>query len=230
MARKFVTLNQFFSYLKYSKLMKHNPCDDFEDHEKIKIPDKEAEFYSNAELDLMLDNISGPYKDRDMLMIEILRNVGLRIDELVKLDREAQFTNKLKVHRKGGKIQYLDISKYMITRLNDYIKKYPGVVDGPLFISRNHRRIHDDTVRKMIKKLALKLGFKVHNIHGMRHTFASNMLNDTGNIKEVQHYLGHECVQTTERYMHIIPEHVEKVINKRNDEQFEKYQQRMSKT
>lgn len=154
---------------------------------------------------------------RDRAILELLFSTGLRIGELVNLDRDhidlerGEFT----VRGKGGKLRLVfmspdatsSIKNYMMTRDDNWKPLFINMrrsKDGKDFYTGEHKRLTAYSIQEMVRKTALKAGIiKKVTPHTIRHSFATNLLMNGADIRSVQELLGHASITTTQIYTHI---------------------------
>jgi integrase/recombinase XerD len=181
------------------------------DCHKITMPKVEQpriKYLSEADIDKLLLAPSGIYAVRDKAIIKLLYASGLRVSELIALDKEdVNFTDRtiLVNHGKGGKHRIVmfdtDAGKLLQTMI--YKRTRKGRTDkGPaLFTNRYGSRLSVRSVQKMIKKAGLDAGISQPvTPHILRHSFAANRLIKGMNIKAIQQLLGHSSLATTQIY------------------------------
>ena len=155
---------------------------------------------------------------RDRAMLELFYSSGLRLSELVGLDkhdldlRDALVT----VHGKGSKTRTVPVGRYALKALTQWLQCRDEVVsEGPaVFISQRGQRISPRTVQQRLKKYSLQqgLGQSIHP-HMLRHSFASHLLESSGDLRAVQELLGHANISTTQVYTHLDFQHLAKVYD-----------------
>ena len=154
--------------------------------------------------------IHGKYQYRDTAILYVLLGTGIRISELVGLniDDINPTMQTLVVTRKGGNTDYVYYNDEVAGALFDYISlerdSYRPDEDSEkaLFLSRQHSRINVRSVENLVKKYAnaaLGAGNKI-SPHKMRSTFATNAVNETGDIWAVSQAMGHSSINTTAKY------------------------------
>jgi len=151
---------------------------------------------------------------RDRTILEVLFSTGLRISELIALNRNQLSTERdeLSVRGKGGKIRVVFLS----TNARDWIKKYlekRDDVEKALFIPHGKKlKIADDKearlsprqVQRLVKQYAVKAGItKNISPHTIRHSFATDLLFNGADLRSVQALLGHASINTTQVYTHV---------------------------
>lgn len=152
---------------------------------------------------------------RNKTMIKLLLNTGLRLSEMTNLKWKDinLMTGQLKVVQgKGAKDRILYIGEDMIEDLQEWKERQFeewGATEY-VFTTRNLKQLDGKAVRKMIKTYTTKAGITKHvTTHTLRHTFASDLLRETKNIRIVQKALGHADIGTTQIYTHIVDDELE---------------------
>lgn len=205
-ARKVATLRSFFNYLcNKVHLLPDNPIKDI-DSPKIK---KTLPRYLTLEESIrLLESVDGPNRERDLCILTFFLNCGLRISELIGLNRSDIQDDALRVLGKGNKVRIVYLNQACKDTLAQYLKVRPvigGKDQDALFVSRNHQRISRATVHTLVKKHLRDAGLDstMYSSHKLRHTAATLMLQNGVDVKAVQEVLGHEHLNTTEIYTHI---------------------------
>ena len=157
---------------------------------------------------------------RDRAMLELFYSCGLRLSELVGLDlKDLDLRDAMvEVTGKGGKGRRLPVGRYAIDALNAWLARRrelasPG--EKALFVSRLGRRISRRSVAARLDEWVRRrgLGGKVHP-HMLRHSFASHLLESSGDLRAVQELLGHSDISTTQVYTHLDFQHLAKVYDR----------------
>ncbi len=153
---------------------------------------------------------------RDRAMLELFYSSGLRLSELVglrwlDLDLEA---GEVRVLGKGSKTRIVPVGRHAVTALRALGETGQKTPESPVFRGRGGAPISPRTVQARLKQLALAQGFakRVHP-HLLRHTFASHMLESSGDLRAVQELLGHADIATTQIYTHLDFQHLAKVYD-----------------
>ncbi len=156
-----------------------------------------------------------PYEQRDFAVAEILYGSGLRISELVGLNIEAIDTanTNVTVQGKGGKQRLLPLGSRSLQRLQEWmqIRKDWLIQAGdnaaisephaPLFINHRGARITVRSLQRQLKQLAIRHGLSSNLYpHRLRHSFATHMLESSGDLRAIQELLGHANLSTTQIY------------------------------
>jgi integrase/recombinase XerC len=163
---------------------------------------------------------------RDQCMIELLYGCGLRVAELVGLDlapsgaargwidREAA---EAQVLGKGGKRRGVPVGGPALAALADWLAQRPAYADAgepALFVNRHGRRLSASQVRTRLRERALQAGLPTHvHPHMLRHSYASHLLQSSGDLRAVQELLGHANIATTQVYTKLDFGHLSKVYD-----------------
>jgi site-specific recombinase XerD len=172
---------------------------------------------------------------RDRAIIELLFSSGLRVSELVGLDRDHINLKRREfmVRGKGQKDRPIFISPEAADWIGKYLEKRQDNAK-PLFIrfsgtkkvdnTGNFQRLTARSIQRMVARYALLAGITKHvSPHTLRHSFATDLLMNGADLRSVQVMLGHSNIATTQIYTHVTDPHLKKV-----HEQF--HNRRMSKT
>lgn len=160
-----------------------------------------------------------PRQKRDKAMLELLYGSGLRLAELVgvnraDLDLETGFVTVL---GKGRKSRQVPLGRHCIAAIEAWLAVHPGAHEPgttPLFTGQGARRISPRTVQTRLKKLAAtQLGSTDLHPHMLRHSFASHLLESSGDLRAVQELLGHSDLGTTQIYTHLDFQHLARVYD-----------------
>ncbi|WP_422802992.1 tyrosine-type recombinase/integrase [Streptococcus sp. FT1-106] len=181
-----------------------------------KIPD----ILSLDEQERLLDQFNLRYitSQRNQTMIQLLLNTGLRLAELTNLKWNDidLMTGQLKVvEGKGLKDRILWLNEETLSMLGKWKQRQfkEWGKSHLVFTTRTLRPLDGKAVRSMIKTYSDKAGIKKHiTTHSLRHTFASDLLRDTKNIRIVQKALGHADISSTQIYTHIVDEELEEAL------------------
>ncbi len=204
------TLRHFYTYLVINKITSKN------EFKLIKNPKKDKKlpnFLQSDELDKIFSVIdtSTPLGLRNRLIIELLYATGLRVSEITSLKvNDIDLNNhEIKVYGKGGKERIVLFGDYALYYLKEYLsssrvellnnKKSPY-----LLINHNGEELTSRGVEYIIDEIVKECALKHHiSPHVLRHTFATDMLNNGADLKSVQELLGHSSLSTTQIYTHI---------------------------
>ena len=215
-SRKLSAIKGLFKFLTIKRgYFEENPAANIESPKHKKSLPK---FLSLAESKLLLDTVRNDTQSktrlRDLCIITLFLNCGMRLNELVgislsDIDRELAY---VRVLGKGSKERIIYLNDACKTVLSDYllnyrlIEKSRNLSDKALFLSNRDKRISDKMVQSMVYKyLDLSgLGSKHYSVHKLRHT-AATLMYQTGNvdIRVLKDILGHEQLNTTQIYTHV---------------------------
>jgi len=219
-----IALRGFLNYLSKRDIKSLSP-------EKIELPKiarKQVTFLYYDEIERLLDQIDINDKVglRDRAIIELLFSSGLRVSELVNLNRDHVNTvrREFMVRGKGQKDRPIFISQSASQQVENYLQSRNDNLP-PLFInySRNnsanttgdYKRISARSIQRIINKYARLAGITKHvSPHTMRHSFATDLLMNGADIRSVQSMLGHSSISTTQIYTHVTDEHLREVYEK----------------
>jgi integrase/recombinase XerC len=153
---------------------------------------------------------------RDRAMLELFYSSGLRLSELVNLrwiDLDLD-GGEVRVLGKGGKTRVVPVGRPAISALRTLGTAEGMQPDSAIFRGRGGAPINPRTVQLRMNKLALQQGLPKHvHPHLLRHTFASHMLESSGDLRAVQELLGHADIATTQIYTHLDFQHLAKVYD-----------------
>lgn len=168
-----------------------------------------------------LMNISGDddLAVRDRAILELFYSSGLRLSELVGLNIDAVDLRDamVRVTGKGSKARLVPVGRFACAALQVWLSRRAGYVDGTqpaLFVTRAGRRLSVRSVQERLRGWALRQGLGVHvHPHMLRHSFASHLLESSGDLRAVQELLGHADIATTQVYTHLDFQHLAKVYD-----------------
>ena len=188
--------------------------------EKIDLPkisERQVKFLTGDMVDRLLNSptLSTIQGKRDKAILEVLFSTGLRVSELVKLDRDKIDLDRREfgIVGKGGRARVVFLS----TRAAEWIQKYLGERPDhykPLFIRHKGKmdpttpdekmRLTPRSVQRMIKKYSRKIKLPISATpHVLRHSFATDLLMAGADLRSVQEMLGHKNISTTQIYTHV---------------------------
>lgn len=193
--------------------------------ELAKVARKQVSFLSAEEVERLLVNIdvSSVTGARDRAICELLFSSGLRVSELVGLDKEHVNLDRREfmVRGKGQKDRPIFISAEAANWIKNYLAQREDNLN-PLFISYsgkhspsmsgNYKRLTARSIQRIVSKAARMAGITKHvSPHSLRHSFATDLLMNGADIRSVQAMLGHSNIATTQIYTHITDPHLKAV-------------------
>ena len=156
---------------------------------------------------------------RDRAILELLYSSGLRLSELTGLALDdVNFRDAtIRVIGKGAKARVVPVGRYALEALKAWLEKRGRLArpdEQAMFVGRNGMRLSARSVQSRLKQWGLKLGLpgNVHP-HALRHSFASHLLQSSGDLRAVQDMLGHASISTTQVYTHLDFQHLAKVYD-----------------
>lgn len=190
---------------------------------------KQVTFLHYDEIESLLDQIDTTNETglRDRAIIELLFSGGLRVSELVKLNRDSINLERREfiVRGKGSKDRPIFISEAAAERVQDYLAARTDSL-APLFLnnsrnlqavdtSGNFRRLTPRSVERIVQKYAKMAGITKHvSPHTLRHSFATDLSMNGADLRSVQTMLGHADISTTQIYTHVTDQHLKEVHEK----------------
>lgn len=162
-----------------------------------------------------------PMVVRDRAILELFYSSGLRLSELVglNLDRLDLREGLVTVIGKGNKTRMVPLGSKAIVALSDWLALRPQWLmkhpdETAVFISQQGRRLHGRSIQVRINDWAIKQGLHSHvHPHMLRHSFASHVLQSSGDLRAVQEMLGHANISTTQVYTHLDFQHLSKIYD-----------------
>lgn len=219
-----VALRAFFRFL----LKKGYEVISPEQIELGKIEDRQIKFLSPQDLERLFSapDLSEPIGMRDRAILETLFSTGLRVSELVALNRDDLDLERgeFSVLGKGGRRRVVFISKRAKHYLQKYLQSRSDPYD-PLFIrysgpkeenlKPDSYRLSVRSIERMIEKYRKKTGITVKvTPHVLRHSFATDLLSKGADLRSVQELLGHKSISTTQIYTHVTNPRLKEVHQK----------------
>jgi len=223
LALRLAALRSLFRYLLQQGVRSDNPA------HYLKVPKTAKPLPKNLDVDEVnrLLELQEPDDDlalRDAAMMELFYSSGLRLEELVNANLpDIDWGERLiRVRGKGNKSRILPVGRQAISALQQWLVRRPAFAgellpeqdQQALFLSRQCRRISSRQVRQRIDLWARRQGLAQHvHPHMLRHSFASHLLESSGDLRAVQELLGHANLSTTQVYTHLDFQHLAKVYD-----------------
>ena len=214
--RKLSTLRSFYQFLLREKRISKNPAID------IRAPKSPRNLPSTLDVDSINGLLDMP-KDsvlaiRDCAILELFYSSGLRLSELVSLDVDHLNLEEsiLRVMGKANKERLLPIGKKANEALVNWLKhRKANAGEEALFTSNRGTRLSQRSIQLRINHWQKKQGLEQHvHPHKLRHSFASHILESSGDLRAVQELLGHADISTTQIYTHLDFQHLSSVYDK----------------
>ena len=215
--RALSSVRSFFRFLEARRETKKNPA------AAARAPKSKNRLPSTLDADqaarLFEFEAKTPLQKRDKAMLELLYGSGLRLSELVGANRRDLDLDDgfITVLGKGRKTRQVPLGRHCIEAIRSWLAVHPTIGNPgatPLFTGRGQARISPRTVQNRLKQLAAKqLGSTDLHPHMLRHSFASHLLESSGDLRAVQELLGHSDLGTTQIYTHLDFQHLAKVYD-----------------
>lgn len=215
--RKLSSIRRFYRFLVRENLMVSNPVVDVSSPKHTrKLPDTldvdTLERLLNIESDTVL-------AVRDRAVMELLYSSGLRLAELVGLDVHDvdPHQQQVRVIGKGNKERCIPVGRAALTAIVTWLQQRPALAapgETALFVSKRGTRLHPRSVQFRLNHWRLQQGLEQHvHPHKLRHSFASHVLESSGDLRAVQEMLGHADISTTQIYTHLDFQHLAAVYD-----------------
>ena len=212
-----IALRAFLKYLQRRHVEALSP----ECIELAKVSDRSLDLISHNELERLMEAPnSGDIKSlRDKAILELLFSTGLRVSELCAQNTDLDLSkDELSVRGKGEKIRVVFLSPAAKDAIKKYLSKRTDM-DAALFIqygrgskNKNSLRLTSRSVERIVKFYAIKAGIsKKVTPHVIRHSFATDLLENGADLRSVQALLGHENIATTQIYTHVTDKHLKEI-------------------
>ena len=205
-SRKLSAIKSFYKYLTIrTKQLTENPVADLE---YPKLRKSLPKYLTMSESAALLQSVSGANQKRDYAILMLFLNCGIRRSELVGLNLNDVYEDRIRVVGKGNKERFVYFGSSCRKAIDAYLPERNKMVlsdNRALFGSRDHNRISVSAVHRLVKKALLQAGLDPdqYSAHKLRHTAATMMLSGGVDVKTVQEVLGHENLNTTQIYTHI---------------------------
>ena len=220
LARQLSALRSFFTHRMKHFGQRHNPA-------KSVRPPKAARKLPHTldadQMSQMLDNApDNELEQRDKALFELVYSSGLRLSEVIGLDLGELDRNDatVRVTGKGRKVRIVPVGRQALAAIDAWLPirsmlARSGNPTSALFLSRDGNRISARNVQARLQQWGLKAGTnrRVHP-HLLRHSFASHLLESSGDLRAVQELLGHADISTTQIYTHLDFQHLANTYDK----------------
>jgi integrase/recombinase XerC len=216
--RRLSAVRGFFAFLIREGELRSNPAREIQ---APKAPKRLPKTLDADQMARLLDfRGDGTLDARDRAIMELFYSSGLRLAELAglrltDLDLKDQ---TVRVTGKGNKVRIVPVGRHAVTALRAWLAERSGirnVEDHALFVGTSGRRLGPRAIQLRIDHWARRqgLGVKVHP-HLFRHSFATHLLESSGNLRGVQELLGHADIATTQIYTHLDFQHLARIYDR----------------
>lgn len=228
LARVLSAWRGFYGYLMRDHGCKSNPCVGLR---APKAPQNLPHALSPDEAVKLVEMpVATPLDARDKAMFELLYSSGLRLAELVSLDPiDMDFADaSVRVTGKGNKTRIVPLGSHAIAALQAWLAVRDQIAQADeiaLFVGKNGARISPRTVQLQLRKRGITQGIAsgVHP-HLLRHSFATHVLQSSGDLRAVQEMLGHASISTTQVYTHLDFQYLAKIYDGAHPRAKKKYE------
>lgn len=216
-SRNISTLRSFFKYQKSQNMVSKNPMT-FVENPKLDKRLPNVLYTKDLETLLNTPDCNTPLGQRNCVILEMFYSTGIRVSELVNLKvSDIHFHDeRIKILGKGSKERYVLYGSVLEKKLNLYLQNgYQELNKNKsdfIFLNKNGNPLTTRGVETILDQVLKKSGLNYHiSPHVLRHTFATDMLNNGADLKIVQELLGHENLATTQIYTHVSNERLRQV-------------------
>jgi integrase/recombinase XerC len=218
-ARKLAAMRSYFLFLQKEGVISVNPAKMIATPKQEKILPKVLSIEEAVHL-VQMPGSNTLFDLRDRAILELLYSTGIRAEESVRLNVD-DFNPKerlVKVRGKGKKERIVPIGTPAVAAIEQYLKQFQlenrFYGEYPLFLNRFGGRLTTRSIGRIVAKYSSRMG-KVVKIspHGLRHSFATHLLDNGADLRSIQELLGHATLSTTQRYTHLSMEHLVRVYD-----------------
>jgi integrase/recombinase XerD len=221
LARKVAAVKSFFRFLCGEGLVDRDPTEDID---SPKVGKALPKFLSVEEVNTLLEQPSreGTVEGlRDAAMLQVLYATGMRVSELVNLNLEDVNLEEgyVRCLGKGSKERLVPLHPEAIEVLRDYLREGrkqlgPRIQQPALFLNRRGERLTRQGFWLILKRYVAQAGIRSQvSPHILRHSFATHMLERKADLRNVQEWLGHANISTTQVYTHLTRDHLRRVYD-----------------
>ena len=205
----------FFRFLKKNNLIDSSPFD------LVTAPKSSStlpEVLSPEDVEQLLNfKPTNMIEIRDMAIVELMYSSGLRVSETVNININDFEENKsfLRVLGKGAKTRLVPMGRFAINAIDDWLKERDKIQSNTdaLFLNAKGTRLTVRSIQLRLKKMAVKQGLPPIHPHMLRHSFATHMLESSGDLRTIQELLGHSSLSTTQIYTKLDYQHLAKIYD-----------------
>ncbi|WP_026887566.1 tyrosine-type recombinase/integrase [Clostridium beijerinckii] len=212
-ARKIASIKSFFKYCETKlKIINNNPCRELEVPKK---PNKQINYLNLDESKKLLKDIVGRNKKRDLAILTLFLNCGLRLSELCNIRFKDIKEDTLVVRGKGNKDRTIYLNEMCLRAIEDYMEERKHIKHSYLFVSERKNQLCKRQVQYIVQKNISSTGLDTskYTTHKLRHTAATLLYKHSNvDIRTIQTILGHKNISTTTIYTHVDNEQVRNAI------------------
>ncbi len=215
--RNLSSIRAFYRYLLDQGEVAQNPAEGIVTPKSEKRLPKTLDVDQTARLVEIKDNQTLALRDKAIL--ELMYSSGLRLAECVSLDQHSVELGDalVTVTGKGNKTRRVPVGKYALDAVRAWLRVRPQLAalgETALFVSARGKRLSARSIQQRLRQWAQKQGMDVHvHPHMLRHSFATHLLESSGDLRAVQELLGHADISTTQIYTSLDFQHLAKVYD-----------------
>jgi integrase/recombinase XerC len=217
LARALSAWRSYYRWLARRGAIPRNPCDGLRPPKRPKALPKAL---TTDQMGALLDGeADGPLESRDKAMAELFYSSGLRLSELAGLDTGGLdlAAGEVIVTGKRRKTRSVPLGAKAAVAIAAWLeeRRLLAAPDEPaLFVGKGGSRLTTRSIERRLERWALRQGLGIHvHPHMLRHSFASHLLQSSGDLRAVQEMLGHANIATTQIYTHLDFQHLAKVYD-----------------
>ena len=211
-SRRLSAVRRFLAYLVQERVLTSNPA------VGVQAPKPARRLPATMDADQVAGLLALPGDDlltvRDRAILELLYSSGLRLSELVQLDLvDLDLTDRtVRITGKGNRTRIVPVGRHAVAALESWIERRAAMAaadEDAVFVSRRGTRLAGRTVQARLKHWAKRqgAGLAIHP-HMLRHSFATHLLESSGDLRAVQELLGHASISTTQIYTQLDFQHL----------------------
>ncbi len=206
----------FFRFLKKNNLISSSP---FELVTAPKSSNTLPDVLSPEDVEQLLNfKPSNTIEIRDMAIVELMYSSGLRVSETenINISDFEENMSFLRVIGKGSKTRLVPMGRFAINAINNWLNEREKISNNTdaLFLNSKGSRLSVRSIQLRLKKMAIKQGLPPVHPHMLRHSFATHMLESSGDLRTIQELLGHSSLSTTQIYTKLDYQHLAKIYDK----------------
>lgn len=205
---KYATLRSLFSWLEEEAIIYHNP---FRHVKRPYVPPKPGRVLEPEQIDAILEQLHTRHNDwiehRDHAFILTLLDSGARLREALAMTVRDGRSEQFVIHGKGGRYRTAFLSTQTRTAILRYLKLCPYKLndDDPLWIAEGGCPWKDESVKSRLRVISRRIGIHF-SAHDLRRSCATWMLRNGVDLERIRLLLGHQSIQTTQRYLALVTE------------------------
>ncbi|MCB1772553.1 MAG: tyrosine recombinase XerC [Gammaproteobacteria bacterium] len=215
--RHLASIRAWFRFLLREGLLRHNPADG------VRAPKTAKTLPHTLDADQLAHLLAlpgdGPLDRRDRAIMELFYSSGLRLSELAGLNvgDTGGDEHLLEITGKGGKTRRVPVGHLAVVAIEVWLQVRPtlaAIGEPALFVSQRGTRLSRRAIEARLRQRAIEQGMPRHvHPHMLRHSFASHLLESSGDLRAVQELLGHADISTTQVYTHLDFQHLAQVYD-----------------